>query len=41
MLARRVQPRSGMTDPRPGENGGQIPEESYGDAEAQLGGAFA
>jgi len=41
MLARRVQPRWGMTDPRPGENGGQIPEKLYGDAEAQLGGADA
>jgi len=36
-----VQPRSGMTDPRPGENGGQIPEDLYPDAEAQLGGADA
>jgi hypothetical protein len=30
-----------MTDPRPGENGGQIPEKPYRDAEAQLGGADA
>ena len=30
-----------MTDPRPGENGGQIREDLYRDAEAQLGGADA
>jgi hypothetical protein len=30
-----------VTDPRPGENGGQIPEDLYRDAEAQLGGADA
>jgi hypothetical protein len=30
-----------MTDPRPGENGGQLPEDLYPDAEAQLGGADA
>lgn len=30
-----------MTDPRPGENGGQIPEAGYRDPEAQLGGADA
>jgi len=30
-----------MTDPRPGDTGGQIPEDRYRDAEAQLGGADA
>ena len=30
-----------MTDPRPGDTGGQIPENRYRDAEAQLGGADA
>jgi hypothetical protein len=30
-----------MTDPRPGETGGQIPQDLYRDAEAQLGGADA
>lgn len=30
-----------MTDPRPGDGGGQIPEDLYRDAEAQLGGADA
>lgn len=30
-----------MTDPRPGDEGGQIPENLYPDAEAQLGGADA
>lgn len=30
-----------MTDPRPGDTGGQVPENRYRDAEAQLGGADA
>jgi hypothetical protein len=30
-----------MTDPRPGDTGGQVPEDRYRDAEAQLGGADA
>ena len=30
-----------MTDPRPGDTGGQIPQDRYRDAEAQLGGADA
>jgi hypothetical protein len=30
-----------MTEPRPGDSGGQIPEDRYRDAEAQLGGADA
>jgi hypothetical protein len=41
MMARRVQPRGVMTDPRPGDTGGQIPQDRYPDAEAQLGGADA
>ena len=30
-----------MTDPRPGDNGEQIPQADYRDPEAQLGGADA
>jgi hypothetical protein len=30
-----------MTDPRPGDEGGQIPQDRYRDAEAALGGADA
>jgi len=30
-----------MTNPRPGDQGGQIPQHEYPDAEAQLGGADA
>lgn len=30
-----------MTDPRPGDEGGQIPQHRYRDAEAALGGADA
>jgi hypothetical protein len=30
-----------MTNPRPGDQGGQIPQHQYPDAEAQLGGADA
>ena len=30
-----------MTDPRPGDEGGQIPQDRYRDAEAELGGADA
>ena len=30
-----------MTDPRPGDNGGKIPQDRYRDPEAQLGGADA
>jgi len=30
-----------MTNPRPGDQGGQIPQHQYADAEAQLGGADA
>jgi len=30
-----------MTDPRPGDSGGQVPQDRYNDAEAQLGGADA
>jgi hypothetical protein len=40
-VARRVHPRRDMTDPRPGDSGGQIPQDRYRDAEAQLGGADA
>ena len=40
-MARCVQPRPTMTDPRPGDSGGQIPQDKYRDAEAQLGGADA
>ena len=30
-----------MTNPRPGDEGGQIPQDRYRDAEAELGGADA
>jgi hypothetical protein len=40
-VARRLHPRRIMTDPRPGDTGGQVPENRYRDAEAQLGGADA
>jgi hypothetical protein len=30
-----------MTNPRPGDQGGQIPQHQYRDAEAELGGADA
>jgi hypothetical protein len=41
LVARGVQPRPGMTNPRPGDNGDQVPEARYRDAEAELGGADA
>ena len=41
IMARRVHRRRAMTDPRPGDSGGQIPQDKYRDPEAQLGGADA